>query len=106
VSKLADATSCPTPVPPPPPPPPGGTGTGGGLPPPPPISPAPTVSDSTSFSPSPSPTIQYTAAGARLSTPLTGSLIPILIAIGVIGVLLGPAIEVLSRPRWRRRKTP
>jgi ABC-type phosphate transport system substrate-binding protein len=104
VSKLSSATDCPSPPPPPPPPPPGGNG-GGGLPPPPPTTPPPSPTSS-SFSPSPTPTIQYTAAGARLSTPLSSSLIPILIAIGVIGVLLGPAIEVLSRPRWRRRKTP
>jgi phosphate transport system substrate-binding protein len=77
---------------------------GGGGPPPvsptPPVSPAPTVP----VSASPSPTIAFTAAGARLSSPFSSALIPILVAIGSVGLLLGPAIELLSRPRWRRRR--
>jgi phosphate transport system substrate-binding protein len=81
----------------------GGGGGGGGLPPPPPTTPPPSTSP-TPFSPSPSPTIQYTAAGARLSSPLSAAVIPLLIAIGVICILVGPAIEILSRPRLRRRR--
>ena len=68
-----------------------GTGTGDGF------TPTPTPTDSASSpSPSPSPTI-FIALGAHLSSPASSSVVPILAAVAVIGLLIGPLILLISR---------
>lgn len=70
-----------------------GSGSGTGVPTtPPPSTPPP----SSSPSPSPSPTI-FIALGSHLSSPASSSAIPILAAIAILGLLIGPMILLVSR---------